>query len=79
MAEWGFQIARLVAVVLLVGGAAALATPPGRLPLALRGVMRILHRDRGMMPPTAVKATASIFKRFLAFVMILFALGLCLI
>ena len=42
------QIERLLAVLTLLIVAACLATPPGRLPLALRGVYRILRRDRGL-------------------------------
>ena len=37
----------VVLVIALLGAAAALATPPGRLPLALRGVYRIMRKDRG--------------------------------
>ena len=37
----------VVLVIALLGAAAALATPPGRLPLALRGVYRVLKKDRG--------------------------------
>ena len=38
------QILRIVAVVALLCVAAALATPPGRLPLALRGLAKMLGR-----------------------------------
>ena len=37
------QIARLVAVVALLCVAAAIATPKGRLPLALRGLAKMLN------------------------------------
>ena len=37
------QIARLVAVLALLCAAAAIATPKGRLPLALRGLAKILN------------------------------------
>ena len=38
-----FQIARLVAVVALLCAAAAIATPRGRLPLALRGLAKMVN------------------------------------
>ena len=37
------QVARLVAVLALLGVAAAMATPKGRLPLALRGLAKMLN------------------------------------
>ena len=37
------QIARLVAVLALIGVAAAIATPKGRLPLALRGLAKMVN------------------------------------
>ena len=47
-----FQIVRLVAVVALLCAAAAIATPKGRLPLALRGLARDLGDGRaGSMTP----------------------------
>ena len=46
------QIARLVAVLALVCVAAAIATPKGRLPLALRGLAKVLGDGRaGSMTP----------------------------
>ena len=42
------EIVRLLAVLALVCAAAALATPKGRVPLALRGVLRILRKDRAL-------------------------------
>ena len=41
---------RVFAVVALLGAAAALATPRGRLPLALRGLQRLVRQDRGEAP-----------------------------
>ena len=38
-----FQIARLIAVVALLCAAAAIATPRGRLPLALRGLAKMVN------------------------------------
>ena len=76
-----FQIVRLVLVMALVCIAAALATPKGRLPLALRGVMKMLHRD-GIVPgaPRAAGADAvPVWKRLLAFLLVLMAIALSLI
>ena len=75
------QIARLVAVVALLCAAAAIATPKGRLPLALRGVAKLLARDRGQ--PIAVdggrRQSVSGGKRVLAFVLVVLAVVLALI
>ena len=66
------QIARLVAVLALLCVAAAIATPKGRLPLALRGVARIFG-VRGE------EQTVPAWKRAVAFVLVLFAVLLALI
>ena len=77
------QVARLVAVVALLCVAAAIATPKGRLPLALRGVAKLLARDRGQTQPAAVDGcrlqSVSGRKRTLAFVLVLLAVILALI
>ena len=75
-----FQIARLLAVLVLLIVAACLATPPGRLPLALRGVYRILRRDRGLPEDAAKMAgVAPTGKRLLAFALVLVAAVLALV
>ena len=63
----------VVLVIALLGAAAALATPPGRLPLALRGVYRILKKDRGecAVPPSS--GPAPLWRRILAFFLVLLA------
>ena len=66
------QIARLVAVLALLCVAAAIATPKGRLPLALRGVAK-LFRISGE------EQAVSVWKRLLAFVLVLLAILLALI
>ena len=66
------QIARLVAVLALLCVAAAIATPKGRLPLALRGVAK-LFRISGE------EQTVPAWKRLLAFVLVLLAILLALI
>ena len=63
----------VVLIIALLGAAAALATPPGRLPLALRGVYRILKKDRGecAAPPSA--GPAPLWRRILAFLLVFIA------
>ena len=77
------QVARLVAVVALLCVAAAIATPKGRLPLALRGVAKLLARDRGQTQSTAVEdcrlQSVSAGKRTLAFLLVILAVILALI
>ena len=66
------QIARLVAVVALLCVAAAIATPKGRLPLALRGVAKLfrISGEEQIVP---------VWKRLLAFVLVILAVILALI
>ena len=75
------QIARLVAVVALLCVAGAIATPKGRLPLALRGLAKMLACDRGQS--IAVdgnrRRSASVGKRALAFAFVILAILLALI
>ena len=75
------QIARLAAVIALLGAAAAVATPRGRLPLALRGLAKMVARDRGQ--PVAVGGSSpqpvSGGRRALAFALVLLAILLALI
>ena len=74
------QIARLVLVLVLLIVAAVLATPPGRLPLALRGVYKIMKRDGALPQNTTLgENRAPLWKRLLAFVLVLISLGLALI
>ena len=88
------QIARLVAVLALLCVAAAIATPKGRLPLALRGLAKLLNtvpdasRVAGVVQPTAPSSATqrgrcgygvSPAKRFLAFLLVILAVILALI
>ena len=66
------QIARLVAVLALVCVAAAIATPKGRLPLALRGLAKMVNAE-------GRDGTVSAGKRTFAFVLVLLAIFLALI
>ena len=78
-----FQITRLVAILALLCVAAAIATPKERLPLALRGVAKLLARDRGQAQSTAADSrrlqSVSAGKRFLALLLVLLAILLALI
>ena len=90
-----FQILRIVAVIALVCIAAALATPKDRLPLALRGLAKLLRTDTvpaasrragagervGWPAPARRDAagTVSVAKRALAFLLVILAILLALI
>ncbi len=61
------QILRIVAVVALLCAAAALATPRGRLPLVLRGVLSIMRRDRGETASGGEVRPVSAWRKLAAF------------
>ena len=63
----------VILVIALLGAAAALATPPGRLPLALRGVYRIIRKDRGECAAPPSSGPAPLWRRILAFVLVVVA------
>jgi len=73
------QLLRVVAVVALLCLSAALAAPPGRLPLALRGIRRMMRRDADLAGPGAADAAASPMRRALAFLCALSAVALALV
>ena len=66
------QALRVAAVIALLCAAAALATPPGRLPLALRGLSRVLGRRVGDGGPVPA------WRRALALVVVVVAAALCI-
>lgn len=68
-----YQLVRVVVVIALLIVAAALATPRGKLPLALRGVYRIMRRDAGLADDAPGDRQAPTWKRILAFVLVLIA------
>ena len=69
-----FQLFRVAAVILLLGAAAAIATPRGRLPLAMRGLNRVLGR-----PVREEKGgEVSVKRRLAAFLLVLVAVSLAL-
>jgi len=63
----------VVLIIVLLGAAAALATPPGRIPLALRGVYRILKKDRGESAALPAAGPAPLWRRILAFFLVVLA------
>ena len=63
----------VVLIIVLLGAAAALATPPGRIPLALRGVYRILKKDRGECAALPAAGPAPLWRRILAFFLVVLA------
>ena len=69
------QCLRVAAVVAMLGAAAALATPPGRLPLALRGLARLLRAR----PAEKEKEGVLAWRRALALALVLAAAALCCI
>ena len=79
MLETVYQF-RFVPVIALLCVAAALLTEKGRLPLALRGVRRILRRDAGQPERSAEEACGvPAWKRGLAFVLVLLAFGIAVV
>ena len=67
-------IVRIVLVVACLGAAAAVATPRGRMPLALRGIRKMLRKDAGVRD-TAKPEGESVppWRKLLAFVLVLLA------
>jgi len=63
------QVARVAAVIALLGVAAAIATPRGRLPLALRGLFKTLGRA---LPEPACGAVPT-WKRLVALLLVVLA------
>ena len=74
------QIVRIGLVIALVCVAAALATPKGRLPLALRGLARLLRQDAvpAGSAPQGADPPVPLAKRLLAFVLVLLAVFLAI-
>ena len=67
------ELVIVILIIALLGAAAALATPPGRLPLALRGVYRIMRKDRGESAAPPDSGPAPLWRRVLAFVLVVIA------
>ena len=76
-----FQLGRICAVIALVCVAAAMATPKGRLPLALRGLAKMLGKDgiQTFEHSEHSNIQVSLARRLLAFLLVLLAILLALI
>ena len=66
-----FWIVKIVLVIALLGVAAAIATPKGRLPLALRGLEKLMGKRA---ETRAAGESVSIGKRFFALVLVIIAI-----
>ncbi len=67
---------RFIAVIAFLGLAAFLATERGKLPLALRGLRKMMRRDAGLAakePEREKKSGVPQWKRLLAFVLVIVA------
>ena len=64
---------RIVVVIACLCVAAAIATPKGRIPLALRGVLRVLRNDLGTQPGDVSEPVVSRKRRIVAFLLVLVA------
>ena len=73
------QIARLAAVLLLLVAAALAATPKGRLPLALRGIMRTMRRDGSIRGDAPCGEPVGAARRWLALFLVAVAVGVAVI
>ena len=74
------QILRLLAILALLAVAGALATPKDRLPIALRGLTKLLARDgQATGPQSAPAVRPSLGKRLIAAVLVFFAVLLAVL
>lgn len=74
MSETEFiELCRVLVVIGLVVGAAVLATPPNKVPLALRGLVRILRRDAGSFGAGATPGVVPLWKKLLSFALCVLA------
>lgn len=71
------NILKVIAVIALLVLAAMLATPKGRLPLALRGINKLLRRDGTSANQSSVVAPT--WKRLIAFMLVVLATILAMI
>jgi len=67
------ELVIVILVIALLGVAAALATPTGRLPLALRGIRRVLKRDVASKEPDDKSVQVPLWRRLLAFALVVAA------
>lgn len=64
-----FALLRVITVIVLVVSAAVLTTPPNKVPLALRGLAKLLGRER----PQREVVPVPTWKKLLAFVLVIVA------
>ena len=64
---------RFIPVIALLGAAAALATPRGRLPLALRGLKKTLQGDAGRADSAAQSEPVAGWRKCAAFLLVVAA------
>ncbi len=71
---------RVFAVIVILVLAALISAEKGRLPLALRGLKKMLDADRGVKEDArAQRVRPSGLKRFIAFLLVLAAVALALV
>lgn len=68
-----FELIRVLGVIGLVVVAAVLATPPNKVPLALRGLVRILRRDAGSREASTTPGAVPLWKKLLSFALCVLA------
>ena len=70
-----FHQYRFVVVIAILGIAAVLATEKGKLPLALRGMKRVLQKDAGVQTSSSSQTRTGVplWKRLLAFALVVLA------
>lgn len=71
------NVLKVIAVIALLVLAAMLATPKGRLPLALRGINKLLRRDGASTNQSSVVTPT--WKRLIAFILVVLAAILAMI
>ena len=81
MSQVALEIVRIVAVIALVCVAAAVLTPKGRMPLALRGICKILRKDRTLAgaEQDKIPEPVSLRRRLLGLFLLFLAFGLAII
>lgn len=68
------ELCRVLVVIGLVVGAAVLATPPNKVPLALRGLMRILKKDSASVDAkSSSRQLVPLWKKLLSFALCVLA------
>lgn len=71
-----FEIFRMVLVIVLLGVAAAILTPKGRVPLALRGILRTVASDGAKIDERGRKGAVSWWRKCVALLLVFIAAAL---